>query len=173
MGSGKALYDREHAGGAVARDEAKLDSLINSEGSHDVRLTRPTSRIAKMFLSWGVLAPGSRRISKVEKENVSSPKQRFPASAPSLDPSRPSPSISVLHVRLGIQWCSPSSSWSPLKLSSIGLVGPGLRDPPTEAGSLCASHLGPWRHGISVGKILLLTNALHVPQKCGDTSGTY
>ena len=37
MGSGKALYDREHAGGAVARDEAKLDSLITSEGSHDVR----------------------------------------------------------------------------------------------------------------------------------------
>jgi hypothetical protein len=38
MGSGKAPYDREHAGGAVARDEAKLNSMIKSEGSHDVQL---------------------------------------------------------------------------------------------------------------------------------------
>lgn len=84
MGSGKARYDREHIGGPVARDEAKLDSLIKSEGSQDVRpyaadvsnrkVFRPSLTVSKAASSCclivGVLAPGSRKMLTVEKENV-------------------------------------------------------------------------------------------------------
>src|SRR5271157_340249 len=38
---------------------------------------------------------------------------RVQASALSLDQSRPLPSTSVQRIRLRVQWCSPSSSWSP------------------------------------------------------------
>lgn len=63
MGSGRALYDREHAGRG-------RETFFG----HRQRCQRRRVGVA---LLWRVLALGSRRISKVEKENVSSPKQGF------------------------------------------------------------------------------------------------
>ncbi len=93
---------------------------------------------------------------------------RVPASAPSRDPSRPWPSISVLHLRIEIQWCSPSSScWLHMR-SSIGQVAQASAISQTNMGrALRTSHLRTGKHGISIRTVLLLTNA----PASGDPSG--
>jgi hypothetical protein len=106
MGSGKAPYDREHTGGAVARDKAKLNSPIKSEGSLDVRTYAADVSNSEDVRRVSIVSPGTPSIRLCTQASGSSCSTKHTVISNLYTPDEPVTPLNTVTVKTPERWGS-------------------------------------------------------------------